>query len=972
MVELAKAEGILEPRRPSTPGTTLVTLVALAVAAFVGAAVWIFAQAHTATLEAAESRSTRLAQTLDDAAGRFFRQTERLATHIVGDFLRAKGGAFGGAAGGFAGLRSHIIQEEGLATMPLGIVDGSGRVALVTEDRWQSLLEQVVAGQPDRFRAGPDPEPASLFILRPAAESTLPPAPVLLGWRITGTDGGFAVLVVILDTAQLRTLVSGPVGGGGSTVGLVTTGGELLFQSPEHDGAAVTDSVRQGLSPDRVREDAFGSYHAALDSEGRVGLVAFRRVGRFPVVAVAVTDRGEALGSWRSLTMAGMVVVLGLSGVIGVLAMLHLRGVGRARLDLERRVRLRTLDERRAAERLLAAERLTHLGHWEHDLATRTGYWSNEIYRILGLTPGEHPLALEEVLAAIHPEDRDAECTARILASAGVKPYDMEFRVLRSDGAVRHVHAQAEVLRDEQGEPVKLIGTILDVSDFKQVEIALAESHATLLSVINATQEDSVMLINADGTIEVANQRAARSFGCTVAELTGRSLYALVPPDGGQRWRLAVANLVATGQPVRFEHSRGGAVYDAHLSPALNQAGRLAGIAVFERDVTARKQVEINLRLLTRAIEQSPLSVVITDRGGRIEYVNPHFAKATGYSTGEVMGKDPSLFKSGYTTPGEYRRLWETISCGKVWQGEFHNRMKNGDLHWESASIGPVRDEDGVITHFVAVKEDITRRKLAEIELLAAKERAEAASISKSQFLATISHELRTPLNAILGFSEVIKEAAHDPEALPRFAEYGRHIHTNGTHLLGLINDLLDLAKIEAGKFELHEGFVDAEEVIFAAMEMLRSRAEAGRLMLTSECEDDLPLLRGDDRAMRHILINLLSNAVKFTPEGGSVTVRARIDDNGLLELSVADTGIGIAPEDIARVLEPFGQVDNALSRRHDGTGLGLSLCRSLVEMHGGHLEIDSVVGAGTTVTVRLPRDRIVVPGAGAWPEPAL
>ncbi|MEI7610630.1 MAG: PAS domain S-box protein, partial [Rhodospirillaceae bacterium] len=486
---------------------------------------------------------------------------------------------------------------------------------------------------------------------------------------------------------------------------------------------------------------------------------------------------------------------------------------------------------------------------------------------------------------------------------------------------------------------------------------------AALLSVINATREDSVMLVGTDGTVQVANERAVGSFGLdpTRDDLRGRALLELVPAEARQRWRSRLDRVIEGGGPQRFEHSRGGVVFDAHLSPAVGPSGGPVGVAVFERDITARKQAESDLRLLTRAIEQSPLSVIITDRQGRIEYVNPHFVAATGYGFEEVAGKDPSLFKSGYTSPGEYRKLWEAISCGRVWQGEFHNRMKNGELHWESASIAPVRDEEGAVTHFVAVKEDITQRKLAEIELMAAKERAEAANIAKSRFLATVSHELRTPLNAILGFSEVIKEGGtDDPAMVERYADYARHIHTNGTHLLGLINDLLDLAKIEAGKFELHETIFDIEEVTAEAIEMLRSRAEAGRLLVTVDIAPNLPLLRGDDRAARHILINLLSNAVKFTPEDGTVTVSAGLDDHGLPVIAVADTGIGIAPEDISKVLEPFGQVDTALSRHHDGTGLGLPLCRHLIELHGGHLDITSSVGVGTTVTVRFPRDRIV------------
>ncbi|MEI8394339.1 MAG: PAS domain S-box protein [Rhodospirillaceae bacterium] len=653
-------------------------------------------------------------------------------------------------------------------------------------------------------------------------------------------------------------------------------------------------------------------------------------------------------GSVELAGLASAALTCGLMVAVGGLGLLHLRTIRWARRDIERRVSKRVEDMRRAEELLLAAERLTHLGHWEQNLVTGAGFWSSEINRILGRARGPHPLDLTDILAAVHPEDRDEGCTARILASAGVKPYDIQFRIFRAGGEIRHVHARAEVLRDDRGEPVKLIGTILDITDRVFIEQRLRESEEKYRRIFEATGDALFLVDSVTGLIAEANGAAARIYGYDRAELTGMP------------WQRIEAHGLSADTYVRHRRRDGTDIF-AELSLAEVDFNGQPGAIIAVRDITARKKVEINLRLLTRAIEQTPLSVVITDREGKIEYVNPHFVTATGYSIEEIKGENPRIFRSGYTSLSEYHKMWEAISCGKVWHGEFHNRMKNGELHWESASIGPVRDEDGEITHFVAVKEDITRRKLAEIELLAAKERAEAASISKSQFLATISHELRTPLNAVLGFSEVIRDGARDVGDPERFANYARHIHANGTHLLGLINDLLDLAKIEAGKFELHDEFVDIEEVVYDAMEMVRSRAESGKLTLTRETPSHLPLMRGDDRAMRHVLINLLSNAVKFTPETGSVTVRAGIDDNGLLAISVIDTGIGMAEEDIPKALEPFGQIDNALSRRHDGTGLGLSLCRSLVEMHGGHLEIVSTVGIGTAVTVRLPRARVVV-----------
>ncbi len=1183
-------------RAPATARAALGMLVGLV---FVAAAGWIITQGYRISFESAEAHNIRVLRAFDHAAGRFFGRIEPVVVGVADDFFRMG--------------PPHFAKEADRLSMPLGIVDAAGGVVAATDNRVRALLVQAIRQRPALFQPPLVFQPPRLLMMPVATGQDAGVAgregpPILIGWRVSGAEGAFAVVAGVLGAASLRAVLAGDLVDDRSRLALMTSEGDVLLPQPGLDADGLAEAIRRMLPPGQLIGAFEGAQRERLEPGGPEWRLAFHRVAGYPVVVAAAMTGDQVQPSWRARALIGTAAMLALLALVGGLASLHLRAVSRVRRDFEGLARERSLKERRSAERLLAAERLTHLGHWEHDLLGSGDYWSAETYHILRVAPEREVAPMERLRSVILPADRDLEREAWVLALTGVKPYDVRVRIVHPDGAIRHVQLQAEVLRDDAAQPVKLIGTILDVTERahfesrlreseeryrktfeaaqdalllvdretgrvidansaatrlyghprsvllglcweqvvggdgaamagparhrrrdgtelfvdlsvaeaelagraagivavrdvtarmesearlvrttklltdaeriahlgywdwdrlarthhwseehwrllgldptvvrpgyrtfialvhpedrvrvtefplslgghgdtgtiqfriirpdgetrqlsttvrvertaageiarlfaiqkdvtakRQAEIALAESHATLLSVVNATQEDSVMLVSADGIIQVANNRAARSFGCATADLCGRELRALILRDSWALWQSRLDQVAASTRTSRFEHSRGGIVFDAHLSPALSHSGRLVGIAVFERDVTARKQVEINLRLLTRAIEQSPLSVVITDREGRIVYVNPHFVAATGYAAEFVIGKDPSLFKSGYTPPDEYHRLWDTITSGQVWQGEFHNRMKNGDMHWESASIAPVRDERGVITHFVAVKEDITQRKRAEIELLAAKERAEAASLSKSQFLATISHELRTPLNAILGFSEVIKDSQGNPETIARVGDYARHIHSNGTHLLGLINDLLDLAKIEAGKFELHEAFVDVEEVIFAATEMVRSRAEAGQLMLTAQVSRGLPLLRADDRALRHILINLLSNAVKFTPEGGTITVSAGIDDNGLMALAVADTGIGIAAADIAKALEPFGQIDNALSRRHDGTGLGLPLCRSLVERHDGHLEIAGVPGVGTTVTVRLPRDRIIIPGAGAcWPE---
>jgi signal transduction histidine kinase len=243
---------------------------------------------------------------------------------------------------------------------------------------------------------------------------------------------------------------------------------------------------------------------------------------------------------------------------------------------------------------------------------------------------------------------------------------------------------------------------------------------------------------------------------------------------------------------------------------------------------------------------------------------------------------------------------------------------------------------------------------------------AETASAAKSQFLANISHELRTPLNAILGFSEIMKSEMFGPLGSPQYRGYAADIHDSGSHLLTVINDILDLSKIEAGKFELNEEDCDVARLVRDAVRFVAERADSAALGLQQRLPPALPAVRADGRLIKQILLNLLSNAIKFSPAGGMVTVVAEIDREAALSLTVADTGIGIAADQLERVLQPFTQVENTLTRTHAGTGLGLPLCKSLIELHGGRLALESTVGRGTAVTITLPKERILAVGPAA------
>ena len=271
------------------------------------------------------------------------------------------------------------------------------------------------------------------------------------------------------------------------------------------------------------------------------------------------------------------------------------------------------------------------------------------------------------------------------------------------------------------------------------------------------------------------------------------------------------------------------------------------------------------------------------------------------------------------------------------------------------------KDEIGSMAQALEVFKNVnTKLKRNESQLELALDAAEGANRAKSVFLANMSHELRTPLNAIIGFSDIIKDERLGPVGSTKYREYADDINESGQHLLALINDILDLSKVESGSDELHEENIEISQIAKALLKLVVGFARKGNIELELDVPDDTPLLYADERKVKQTLLNLLSNAIKFTPDGGKVTLKIWSRAESGYVFQVTDTGIGIATEDIPRALAPFQQIDSGLNRKHDGTGLGLSLTKSLVEMHGGYLDLQSKVGVGTTVTVRFPAERIV------------
>lgn len=356
-------------------------------------------------------------------------------------------------------------------------------------------------------------------------------------------------------------------------------------------------------------------------------------------------------------------------------------------------------------------------------------------------------------------------------------------------------------------------------------------------------------------------------------------------------------------------------------------------------------------RKLTRAVEQSPASVVITDTEGRIEYVNPKFTEVTGYTIEEVIGENPRVLKSGDIPPDYYKAMWTTIKAGEEWHGEFLNRRKDGSTFWEVASICPIISEEGEINAFLAVKEDVTEKKRQAERLLEAKEEAERANRAKSSFLAVVSHELRTPLNGIIGPCQLALENVRDPED----REMLETALDSSNQLLHLIERILIFAEIESGSVGVDPEEINLHELV--ASTILDHSAAAGDKGIGIGLSPDSSFPRcfiSDSAVLRQILLNLIENAVKFTEKGQvSVTVR---EEGKEVAVSVADTGCGIAPEKRDAIFGLFNQSDMSVRRMHEGVGLGLAIAKVLTERIGGRLRVESEPGKGSVFTLRIPR----------------
>ncbi len=481
------------------------------------------------------------------------------------------------------------------------------------------------------------------------------------------------------------------------------------------------------------------------------------------------------------------------------------------------------------------------------------------------------------------------------------------------------------------------------------------------------SSSDALMTLSDKGFLD-CNAATVRMFGCKdQGEFIGLHPSEISPPQQqwGQDSRPAADQKIATAfekgmDQFEWTHRRqNGEDFPAEVLLTAFELGGQRILQATVRDLTERKKAEDWLRLQDNALRAAANAIVITDREGSVLSANPAFTALTGYSAEEVIGRNLRVLKSGKNDRSFYEHLWQTVLAGETWRGELINRRKDGSLYSEEMTITPVRDATGQVGHLISMKQDITDRKRAEAELQQAKEAAEAASQAKGDFLATMSHEIRTPMNGIIGMTGLLLDTPLGREQ----REHAETVRGSAEALLIIINDILDFAKIEAGRMTIEPIPCNLRDIVEEVAEMMAAKAEERGLDLVVRYAPDAPWrIVGDPGRIRQVLTNLAGNAIKFTEHGHvliDVECEHRTGSEARLRVSVEDTGIGIPAEKFGQLFERFTQADASTTRRYGGTGLGLAISKQLVELMGGRLSVTSQPGEGSSfsIVLTLPLD---------------
>lgn len=537
----------------------------------------------------------------------------------------------------------------------------------------------------------------------------------------------------------------------------------------------------------------------------------------------------------------------------------------------------------------------------------------------------------------------------------GKRVENREFQMLTSTGKPIIVLENAYADLDEKGNIMTTQGYLIDITKQKQYEEQLKESENLFRTLMESTS--ACIVIYDEQYLLYTNHAFENLMGYSRKELLDMHFWEIGHPDDREimkkrgQTRVQKKEVVADYQ-FRIVTKDENVRWVNYKAAPITYKGRSAAIGTLY-DITEQKKAAQEIKKLSTVIEQSPLSIIITDTDGTIEYANRAFLATSGYTFKEVIGQNPRILKSGQTPQKTYKDLWKTVSSGMVWKGNLINKKKDGSIYTEIEVVFPVFADDGKVIRFAAIKRDVSKEKELERELLIEKKRAEEANRLKTNILTNMSHELRTPLNGILGFSTLISDSGD----LAEIREMTQYIQESGQRLLRTLNLVIEISVMESGNFEPDYHEIDLNDVI---RKILREyKEEAQKKNIAIKFDDPLtsfPII-SDLKFTHGVLGNLVDNAVKFTNEGW-VSVSVEKEENteqNYVIITVADTGIGISEKNQKLIFEDFQQESMGYNRVYEGTGLGLSLSKKYVELLGGYIKLKSKVGEGSAFSVYLP-----------------
>ena len=862
--------------------------------------------------------------------------------------------------------RLHGMGDAMLGVRTLVIIDARGRG--IASNREELVGLNFRDGE--RFQAVRQGGDANVLYVSPPFRTVLGTYSIGVGKMMQDDRGAFSgVVMAILDPEYFGTLLSSVRYAPGMLSSLIHGDGKIVYRVPDTQGLA-------GLNL-QAKPGAFFVQHmksgqatsvfagvVASSGESRLTILHTIRPANIPMnkpLVVAVSREMSALyATWRqeALVKAGLLAALFLTAAL-VLYFYQRRQQAFQRLlaNQEREAALR-----RHQDELKSAQRVASIGNWNWDLASNAHVWSEEIFAIYGRDPALPPAIYPEVQKYFTPDSwtlivADLE---KCLSAGG--SYERDAEVVRPDGTHRWVSIFGNAVRDERGEIVALHGTVQDISERKQTEMRLAELNRDFVAFLENTS-DFIYFKDRNSRFRFCSQTLANITGhASWRDLIGKHDLEVFPHDTAQIYYEEELPVFQEGKPLL---NRVDPYYDAtgkqgwvstNKWPLVDAAGKVVGLFGISRDVTEVMRTQAQLKQSLdeqQAILQSEVVGIALVRKRVVVWVNSAMARMHGYDVAALTNQPTRIFYASDEAYAEFAAAaYPVLEAGGVFRSQFQYRSKNGSLGWfdvSGARLAGATEES--IWAFV----DISSQKRNEADLLEARLTADRANLAKSRFLAMMSHEIRTPMNAILGMAQML--VTPNLDEAERLG-YARIVLSSGQSLLTLLNDILDFSKIEAGKIKLEHCVFDPVKIIEETRSLFAVSAAAKRLAIEAAWVGPCgQAYLGDPYRLRQMLSNLVGNAIKFTAQG-KVSIEVgelqRDEQTAILEFAVADTGIGIDQEKLPMLFQTFSQADSSTTRQYGGSGLGLSIVRSLAQLMDGDVGVASEFGKGARFWFRI------------------